>query len=154
MLITVVSLGGRYGSDAPMFAVPAIASATPVPDPEEVGCSEIELYGGLAAHSWKSGVNSEEPFSVNVVDDEGGFSRPFRVFSRADSVGVDDFGDDTCETAPETGASAKVSAIAPAATPAETATNRDPSCRLPMRARNIMGGYSFQTASSMDASMD
>ena len=60
-----------------MFVVPAIASETPVPDDEIVGSIVMLENGGVIAHSWKSGVNSDEPCSVTVVEEDGGVSSPF-----------------------------------------------------------------------------
>src|ERR1700760_4641833 len=122
MLITVVSDGGRYGSEAPMFAVPAIASATPVPDEEIVGSIVMFENGGFAAQAWNSGVKSDDPFSVKVTELDGGVSRPFKVFSSDVNDGtLLFFGATTLVVAPETGARDSDSATAPATAPVESA---------------------------------
>jgi hypothetical protein len=130
MLITVVSVGGRYGSDAPMFVVPAIASATPVPEPDDVGSIVIVENGGDAAHAWNSGVKSEDPFSVIVVDEEGGVSRVFNVFSSEVMEGGDDFAVTALVAAPDSGAKDRDSATALATAPVESAAMRTPRRRV------------------------
>src|ERR1700722_5193764 len=125
MLITVVSAGGRYGSEAPMLVVPLIASPTPVPDDEIVGSTVMLENGGCAAHASNSGVKSDEPFSVSVTEPEGGFSRPFSVFSSDVNEGTLLFFATTfLVAAPDTGARDSESAIAPATAPVESAAAR------------------------------
>ena len=78
--------------------------------------------GGAAAQAWKSGVNNDDPFSVIVVDDEGGVSSVFKVFSSDASDGGAAFATTRAfVVAPESGAKDKESATAPASAPVESA---------------------------------
>jgi hypothetical protein len=92
-------------------------------------------------------VKSEEPFSVIVVLDDGGFSRVFKVFSRAESVGtLDDFDATTFGAAPASGTNDNDRATAPPTAPVDSATTRILCRKVPDWARNIVMKCSFRSA--------